>query len=142
MSSTKTMTHIAAKIAHRIRAIVIEETVPVVTGELRKSIHVTRHGQTYIIGTNKIYARAMHEGRKALIISPKNKKALRWKGAAHPCRKVFQPKREGKPFFRNAINKFLSNKESELENIAPDINRDIRDLLAHNLRTAGIKTIK
>jgi len=142
MVDTNALIKIAAKIAHRVRAIAIEETVPVVTGELRKSIHVTRKGSSYIVGTNKIYARAVHDGRKALIIRPTNKKALKWKGAIHPCRKVFQPKREGKPFFKDAINRFLSNKARELENIVPDINRDVRDLLAHNLRSTGIKTIR
>jgi hypothetical protein len=36
-------------------------------------------------------------------IRPKRKKALFWPGAKHPVKKVTQPPRKGKPFFRWAI---------------------------------------
>jgi len=82
---------IALRIAHRIRAIAIrEKLVPVgkpdpdsgkrTGGELRKSIHVSSVPGGAMVGTNKVYARAVHEGRQALIIRPRRRKALRWKG--------------------------------------------------------------
>jgi len=130
---------IAGRIAHRIRAIVIESTVPVITGELRKSIHVSKRGNGYIVGTNKIYARRVHDGSKKLIIRPRSKKALKWKGAKHPVKKVVQPAREGKPFFKDAIDKFLKNRDSEIRKLAPELKKDMRDLLIGSLKKTGVK---
>ena len=73
-----------------------------------------------MVGTNKVYARAVHEGRKALLIQPKRKRALYWNGARHPVRKVFQKKREGKPFFRSAIDRFVQNLDKEIRAMALD----------------------
>ena len=121
---------IAARTAQRIRAITVKETVPFRTGELRKSIHVTRYGFDYMVGTNKIYARAVHEGRRAMIIRPKTRKALYWPGAAHPVRKVFQKSRKGKPFFREAVQKFADNLDQEVLTLGID------DAVAEELKTS------
>jgi phage gpG-like protein len=150
----------ALRIAHRIRAIVIRERlVPVgkgskkwtVTtkkgrvisggvsktgGELRKSIHVSQVGNGAIVGTNKVYARAVHEGRKALIIRPKRKKALAWEGAPHPVRKVFQPRREGRPFFRDALDRFERNLDNEIAGLG--LEDELTASLASNLKKQGI----
>jgi len=131
---------VAARIAHRIRAIVVETTIPVRTGELRKSVHVTRKGNgKYSVGTNKVYARAVHDGRKAIVIRPKHKKALKWKGAAHPIKKVVQKKRKGNPFFKKAIKQFIGNSKQELQLVAPEIKNEVREALARSLKARGIK---
>ena len=119
---------VALRIAHRIRAIAIrEKLVPVgkpdpdsgkrTGGELRKSIHVSSVPSGAMVGTNKVYARAVHEGRQALIIRPRRRKALRWKGGEGKyffAKKVFQPARKGKPFFRSAADLFERNLDKEL----------------------------
>jgi phage gpG-like protein len=151
---------VALRIAQRIRAIAIKERlVPVgkgsrpwtVTtqsgktisggnyktgGELRKSIHVSSVGNGAMVGTNKAYARAVHEGRKAMIIRPKRKKALFWGGARHPVRQVFQKKREGRPFFRSAADLFERNLDKEIEGIALD--EDMAAYLRASLKKQGV----
>lgn len=127
---------IVAKVAHRIRAIVVKETVPFKTGELRKSIHVTRWGDGWMVGTNKIYARAVHEGRPGMIIRPRRKKALFWNGAAHPSRKVFSPRRAGRPFLRDAIDSFERNLSTETQDLGLD--DAMAAALARSLRAKGL----
>ena len=125
---------VALRIAHRIRAIAIrEKLVPVgkpdpdsgkrTGGELRKSIHVSSVPGGAMVGTNKVYARAVHEGRQALIIRPRRRKALRWKGGDGKylfAKKVFQPARKGRPFFRSAADLFEQNLDKEIAGIALD----------------------
>ncbi len=79
--------------------------VPVRTGTLRRSITsaVENAGQRGRVGTNLRYAVAVHEGTKAHVILPRNKKALFWKGARHPVRKVRHPGTKGQPFLTDAL---------------------------------------
>lgn len=141
---------VALRIAHRIRAIAIrEKLVPVgkpdpdsgkrTGGELRKSIHVSSVPGGAMVGTNKVYARAVHEGRQALVIRPRRRKALRWKGGEGKyffAKKVFQPARKGKPFFRSAADLFQANLDKEIAGIALD--DELARHLAANLRKQGI----
>jgi phage gpG-like protein len=151
---------VVLRIAHRIRAIAIKERlVPVgqgsrawtatskrgktlsggratTGGELRKSIHVSPVNGGAMVGANKVYARAVHEGRKAMLIRPRRKRALYWNGARHPVKKVFQRKREGKPFFRNAVDRFERNLDKETESIALD--GEMAAWLAANLKKQGL----
>jgi phage gpG-like protein len=150
----------ALRIAQRIRAIAIKENlVPVgkgskkwtittkrgqtitggvskTGGELRKSIHVSQVGNGAMVGTNKAYARAVHEGRKAMVIRPKRKKALYWNGARHPVSRVFSPRREGKPFFRNAVDLFERNLDKEIAGLGLD--GEMAEYLAANLKKQGL----
>ena len=141
---------VALRIAHRIRAIAIrEKLVPVgkpdpdsgkrTGGELRKSIHVSSVPGGAMVGTNKVYARAVHEGRQALIIRPRRRKALRWKGGDGKylfAKKVFQPARKGRPFFRSAADLFEQNLDKEIAGIALD--DELAQHLAANLRKQGV----
>ena len=141
---------VALRIAHRIRAIAIrEKLVPVgkpdpdsgkrTGGELRKSIHVSSVPGGAMVGTNKVYARAVHEGRQALIIRPRRRKALRWKGGDGKylfAKKVFQPARKGRPFFRSAADLFEQNLDKEIAGIALD--DELAEHLAANLRKQGV----
>ena len=141
---------VAFRIAHRIRAIAIrEKLVPVgkpdpdsgkrTGGELRKSIHVSSVPGGAMVGTNKVYARAVHEGRQALIIRPRRRKALRWKGGDGNylfAKKVFQPARKGKPFFRSAADLFEQNLDKEIAGIALD--KELAEHLAAHLRKQGV----
>ena len=141
---------VALRIAHRIRAIAIrEKLVPVgkpdpdsgkrTGGELRKSIHVSSVPGGAMVGTNKVYARAVHEGRQAMIIRPRRRKALRWKGGEGKylfAKKVFQPARKGKPFFRSAADLFEQNLDKEIAGIALD--KELAEHLAAHLRKQGV----
>ena len=150
MASGVALQKVALRIAHRIRAIAIrEKLVPVgkpdpdsgkrTGGELRKSIHVSSVPGGAMVGTNKVYARAVHEGRQALIIRPRRRKALRWKGGDGKylfAKKVFQPARKGRPFFRSAADLFEQNLDNEIAGIALD--DELAEHLAANLRKQGV----
>jgi phage gpG-like protein len=81
--------------------------VPVDTGRLRSSIVSRAEGSGrsvgYVIGTNVNYAAAVEYGTSPHVITPKNKRALYWPGAAHPVAKVNHPGTRPRPFLRPAI---------------------------------------
>jgi hypothetical protein len=122
---------IALIIAERVREVATrQDTVPFLTGDLRKSIIVAKTGPgRATISSNLPYARAVHDGRPAVTIRPKRKKALFWKGAAHPVKLVKQPARKGRPFLMEAaaevaadlgfLRKFVG--ESVLSEIRQDL---------------------
>ncbi len=150
---------VALRIAQRVRAISVKETVPVGKGskrwrkatkrgvvegghdkqggELRRSISVSSQGDTAIVGTNKAYARAVHEGRKAVIIRPKKKRALVWSGGNRLAKRVFQPARSGRPFFRDALDAFEANLEDEVKSL--EIDGDTARWLRRELESKGLK---
>ncbi len=50
------------------------------------------------------YAIFVHEGTKAHDIFPVSKKALFWKGAAHPVKRVHHPGTKANPFLQRAVD--------------------------------------
>lgn len=62
-------------------------------GHLRGSIRYQVSGHTLLVGTNKVYARILHEGGKTRphTIRPVNAAALFWPGAKHPVKVVRHP---------------------------------------------------
>jgi hypothetical protein len=125
---------IALQIGERIREkATLQGRIPFLTGDLRKSIYVTLVGQGSVsIGSNLSYARAVHDGRPAITIRPKNKKALRWKdssvkGGYRFAKYIDQPARKGRPFLREAVE------EIQREGFAflmPELNNQIGSELA------------
>lgn len=79
---------------------------PVRRGTLRRSITSREDvpGQRGTVGTNLRYARTVHQGSGPHIIRPKAGKALFWKGAAHPVRKVMHPGSRANPFLTHGLN--------------------------------------
>ena len=76
------------------------------TGHLRMGIANFRRGMTVTIHTSNIkYAPMVEYGTRSHIIKPKNKKALYWKGAAHPVKKVNHPGSKAKPYLIPAFEK-------------------------------------
>lgn len=78
---------------------------PVKTGTLRRAI---RHKIAPFKGTvssNVAYGVYVHEGTRAHIIRPVAKKALFWKGAAHPVKKVSHPGTKANPFMKRGAEK-------------------------------------
>lgn len=56
-----------------------------------------------VVGTNLGYAKAVHDGSPPHVIRPKGKKALYWRGAAHPVRSVRHPGYKGNPFITDGL---------------------------------------
>jgi len=113
---------IVMKIALRVEDLSTEQgRIPFLSGDLRKSITSELIGPGAArVGSPLPYARAVHDGRKALTIYPnvqknppygyrkhKNPKRARLKfkigGRTVFARKVHQKARKGKPFLREAI---------------------------------------
>ena len=131
------------RIGERLRAIAIEDTVPVRRGQLRKSIFVKSRGPLSMeVATNLAYARAVHDGRRALTIRPRAAKALRFKiGGAGKwvfARVARQKARPARPFFRDAIARFMANKDAELASVLADYPAAFVNDLAKTLRADGI----
>lgn len=79
---------------------------PVRKGRLRRSIAYQVAGDArYVVMPNTAYAVPVHEGRQAVVIRPTRKKALFWKGAAHPVKLVRQPARKGNAFMTRALQR-------------------------------------
>ena len=76
------------------------------TGHLRRGIGNFRRGMTVTVHTSNIkYAVMVEKGTKAHIIKPKDKKALYWKGATHPVKKVNHQGSKAKPYLIPAFEK-------------------------------------
>ncbi|MCT4593178.1 MAG: hypothetical protein N4A57_02740 [Anaeromicrobium sp.] len=60
------------------------------------------------------YGEILEEGSKPHIIKPKNKKALYWKGAAHPVKQVHHPGTKG---FKTIENTLKNNKPLVIQRI-------------------------
>jgi HK97 gp10 family phage protein len=80
---------------------------PVDTGRLRSSIvhRVESDGRSTSVevGSNVNYAADVEYGTAPHVIVPRNKKALYWKGAAHPVAKVNHPGTRPQPFMGPAL---------------------------------------
>ena len=89
------------------------------TGHLRRGISTDIRGLGATIHTSNIkYAPGVEYGTKAHIIRAKNKKALYWKGAKHPVKKVNHPGSKAKPFL---IPAFEKEKDQFLEKLKEGI---------------------
>jgi phage gpG-like protein len=130
------MSELSQKIARKIGLKLVEiatrqGNVPFYRGDLRKSITsqvVERKGDTVVVvGSNLVYARAVHDGKPAITIRPKRAKVLAWwttpdkqkRGTPFPkgrsfrravkngeivvAKEVHQPARSGNPFLSRAL---------------------------------------
>ena len=97
-------------------------------GNLKRSIVKNVQGLEAIIGPNlqqAPYAIFVHEGTRAHVITPRFKKALFWKGALHPVKKVNHP--------GTAANPFVQRTAKRAEPIVNDIFRRQTELLVEML---------
>lgn len=76
----------------------MQKQAPVKTARLKQSIAMEYKPISVRVFPNVNYAIFVHEGTKAHIIQPKEKKALFWNGALHPVRAVNHPAVKGNPF--------------------------------------------
>ena len=85
------------------------------TGHLRRSISTNMGDMEATIHTSNLkYAPMVEFGTRPHIIRAKNKKALYWKGAAHPVKQVNHPGSKAKPYL---IPAFEKEKEQFLEKL-------------------------
>lgn len=129
---------LALMIAEKVREIATRQgNVPFDRGDLRKSHVVEPSGSDdAILSANTPYARAVHDGRPAITIKPKRKKALKWKGAAHPVKSVKQPARKGNPWLARAVAEL---EQEGLGFLAPEVGQDAADELTSALRARGLE---
>ena len=125
------------QIAEKLREIATRQgNVPFDKGDLRKSHVVEPSGTTdAILSANTPYARAVHDGRPAITIKPKRKKALAWSGARHPAKSVNQPARKGNPWLARAVEDL---EREGLGFLAPEVGQDVADELTEALRARGM----
>jgi len=97
---------------------------PVDTGNLRSS-HQFRLTQTSSKITGEVftkvkYALAVHEGRRAIIIRPKNRQALAfvWHGQPMVRKWVSQPARRGRPWMRDALREVAAQEGYRMQSAA------------------------
>lgn len=128
---------ITLQVAEKLREIATRQgNVPFDKGDLRKAHVVEPSGtQDAILSANTPYARAVHDGRPAVTIKPKGKKALAWKGARHPAKSVTQPARTGDPWLTRAVGEL---EREGLDFLAPEVGEDIASALTSALRARGL----
>ena len=84
---------------------------PRVTGHLQRSL-TTQVDPSPLpmwgrIGTNVSYAPDVHFGTRAHEIRPRRKRALSWRGARHPVRRVWHPGTRAQPFMTEGMRAAL-----------------------------------
>jgi len=128
---------ISLQVAEKLREIATRQgNVPFEKGDLRKAHVVEPSGtEDAILAANTPYARAVHDGRPALTIKPKRKKALAWKGGRHPAKSVKQPARKGNPWLARAVDEL---EREGLDFLAPELGQDVADELTDALRARGL----
>ena len=83
-----------------------KSSASVKTGHLRRSISTKMGDMEATIHTSNLkYAPMVEFGTRSHIIRAKNKKALYWKGAKHPIKKVNHPGSKAKPYLIPAFEK-------------------------------------
>jgi len=140
MAGTLSDQQVALQVAERLREIATRQgTVPFKTGDLRKAHVVEPQGKGAALRANTPYARAVHDGRPARTIRAKKKKALYWKGAAHPVKAVNQPATRGRPWIEDSIQTL---QREGLGFLAPAIGADAVKRLERELAKSKLLTVK
>lgn len=101
-----------------------KQRAPIKTGFLRSSIqmHDPRVGDAeaeVIVGAE--YGILVERGSQPHTIEPKSKKALYWKGATSPVRRVSHPGTKAKPFLEPAVDAQRGPFESELARLVKQL---------------------
>ncbi|MGD9918592.1 MAG: hypothetical protein AB7U46_11260 [Paenirhodobacter sp.] len=132
---------LSLKVAEKLREIATRQgNVPFDKGDLRKAHVVEPAGATdAVLNVNTPYARAVHDGRPAITIRPKRRKALVWTGADGKmlgAKSVHQPARKGDPWLARAVEEL---EREGLDFLAPDIGQEVAEELSAALRRRGLK---
>jgi hypothetical protein len=77
------------------------------TSHARQSLHAGVEGRgrelTLYLSHGVKYGKYLEKGIPPHVIRPKNKKALYWRGAAHPVKKVRHPGTQGYPIIEDTL---------------------------------------
>lgn len=115
----KDVTRITLRTLNRAKVL-----TPVDTGNLRAShqfrIKTSSSKVRGEVFTNVKYALPVHEGRRAIVIRPKTKKALAfvWHGQPMVRKWVHQPARHGKPWLRDALREVAAQEGYKMQSTA------------------------
>ena len=82
-----------------------KQEAPVRTTRLRSSISSDVQPLKAVIAPHVKYAFYVHEGTDPHVIRPKRKRALFWKGAAHPVQSVMHPGTKANPFMKRGFRR-------------------------------------
>jgi len=82
-----------------------KQEAPVKTGRLRAGIRSKISPFQGMVESTVNYGIFIHEGTSAHIIRPVKKKALYWKGAAHPVKSVQHPGTKANPFMKRGAER-------------------------------------
>ncbi len=133
---------IVALLAEYLRDLATDQgRIPFKTGQLRKSITSQVLSDTEaVVGTNLYYARYVHDGTGLYgplkrRIRPKTRKALHWRGAAHPVKSVrgMRPR----PFLAQAVEEMARRPLPPL--IRQTVGEDIASEIEAQLRKSGLE---
>ena len=154
--------HITLQIAEKLREKATKQgRIPFKTGDLRKSIQVfhTLSSPTKSqaeVGSNLIYARAVHDGRKAMTIYPnvnknpprgyrthRNKKRASLKftigGRTIFAKKVNMKATKPQPFLRDAANELQAEGFNFLkDNALKELSDEIADKIINNIKIINL----
>jgi hypothetical protein len=164
MAKNDLINKIALQIAERIRELAtLQGRIPVLSGDLKKSIDKTEaiehvgEGE-YTLSSNLAYARAVHDGRPAIVIKPRNKKLLAWpiKGTLYTkggnkrgkgnkqikwafAKEVHQPARVGRPFIQEGADDMAARGFDFLDPllkqyVSDEIGKQIKDSITLDLK--------
>ena len=145
---------IVLMIAERIREKSTKKNrIPFVSGDLRKSIQVEHIGEgKATVGSNLIYARAVHDGRPAMTIKPnvaknpprgnrthKNKKKARLRftigGKIIFAKSVKLPAMRGQPFLRKAVNEMsMEGYQFLLPVLKREVSEEVAEKIVKNIK--------
>lgn len=81
-----------------------QRNAPIKTGRLRGSLYRDFGPLRGEIGYKASYAGYVHDGTSPYTIYPNGKKALYWKGASHPVKRVAHPGIRANPFLQRAVD--------------------------------------
>jgi hypothetical protein len=131
---------IVLQIAERVREIATRQgNVPFDKGDLRKSHVVHLLSETSAeVGSNLPYARAVHDGRPALTIRPKNGKALKFTSGGKTvfAKAVHQKARQGRPWLANAAEEL---KREGLGFLGDQVTEEVKQELETAIRGGWIQ---
>jgi Bacteriophage HK97-gp10, putative tail-component len=79
---------------------------PVKSGRLRRSVSYQAGGRgRYVVSPAVPYAGMVHSGTRPHTIVPTRKRALFWRGARHPVKRVNHPGTRGNPYMTRALER-------------------------------------
>lgn len=99
----------------------IRKLTPHRTGNLQRSILTQMEYPIGMVSSQEKYGAYIEFGTSPYTITPKNKKALYWKGAAHPVMAVHHPGIKARPFFKPGVTESLPYVEDQFSQVLEQV---------------------